>query len=263
MAVAESVAPRFGIERAVKRTFSVIGSNLLSFGVLSLVTAAIPFLLVVWSSADYNQTPVDQRQLTLATGAFIAASWFVYLFGMFLLQATVVYASIASLNGRSISLSECIAAGVSSIVPLLGLSVLLMLGLFGGILLLLVPGLMLIAMWFVAVPALIVERTGVFGALGRSRELTSGYRWPIFGLYIAYFVLAMILSLGVGALTGSNPGDPAAAAASGLAPVHLIISVIMIMVTQTINATLVSSVYYELRQIKDGVGPESLASVFD
>ena len=86
-----------------------------------------------------------------------------------------------------------------------------MLGIFGGAILLLVPGLILAVMWSVVAPACVVERTGVFGAFSRSQELTRGYRWPIFGLYVAFFVLMIIISAVFGVLIGIGkwPGSPA------------------------------------------------------
>ena len=261
MAIAEPTMQRFDMERVVKRTFSVVGSNAITLSVLSFLTVVIPFLILVWSASDYAQAAIDGRQSSLGTRVFLTVSWFVYLFGLCLQQATVVYGTIAHWNAKPFSLSDCLAAGVSSIFHLVALAVLIVVGLIGGLLLFIVPGLILITMWFVAIPAVIVERKGVFGALSRSRELTNGYRWPIFGLYFAYFVLAFGFTFGVGALTGSDPGNPSPA--TGLAPVPLIISTITIMITQTINSTLVASVYYELRQLKDGFGPEALASEFD
>jgi hypothetical protein len=35
------------------------------------------------------------------------------------------------------------------------------------------------------------------------------------------------------------------------------------MINSIFLSTLVASVYYELRQLKEGIGPEALASVFD
>jgi hypothetical protein len=41
------------------------------------------------------------------------------------------------------------------------------------------------------------------------------------------------------------------------------IDVIGTMITSIIGSTFVAAIYYELRQIKEGIGPEALASVFD
>src|SRR3546814_14393610 len=55
-------------------------------------------------------------------------------------------------------------------------------------------------MWAVVAPALVEERTGVFGAFGRSRELTKGARWKVFGLELILLVAMWIVTLVFGLL---------------------------------------------------------------
>ena len=57
-----------------------------------------------------------------------------------------------------------------------------------GIVLLIVPGVWLGTIWGLALPALLVERTGVFGALGRSRALVRGRFWAVLGLLVLAFL---------------------------------------------------------------------------
>src|SRR3546814_8344703 len=59
---------------------------------------------------------------------------------------------------------------------------------------------MLFCMWAVVAPALVEERTGVFGAFGRSRELTKGARWKVFGLELILLVAMWIVTLMFGLL---------------------------------------------------------------
>ena len=57
----------------------------------------------------------------------------------------------------------------------------------------LVPGLMMAVAWIVAAPALVVERTGVFGAFSRSAQLTRGRRWVLFALGVIFFIAVFIV----------------------------------------------------------------------
>jgi hypothetical protein len=116
-------------------------------------------------------------------------------------------------------------------------------------------------MWSVVGPACVVEHTGVFGAFSRSRELTLGYRWPIFGLYVAFFVLLIIVSAAFGVLVGI--GALAGSPAISLPIVEIGSSTVSTMITSIIGSTFAAAIYYELRQLKEGIGPEALASVFD
>ncbi|HET7119931.1 MAG TPA: hypothetical protein VFI17_01625 [Solirubrobacterales bacterium] len=79
--------------------------------------------------------------------------------------------------------------------PLIGVEVIYELGVFGGTLLLVVPGLYLATIWAVSSPVIVVERIGVFEALGRSRHLVRDNGWRVFGLMILTGVLILVPAL--------------------------------------------------------------------
>ena len=54
---------------------------------------------------------------------------------------------------------------------------------------LVIPGLVLSTIWWVAIPVAVVERPGTVASLRRSSELTKGVRWRIFGLFVAYLLV--------------------------------------------------------------------------
>jgi hypothetical protein len=141
------------------------------------------------------------------------------------------------------------------------IGLLMVLGIFAGTLLLIVPGMILVMMWSVAIPACVVERTGVFGAFSRSRELTRGHRWAIFGLYIAFILFMIVISMVFAALSGASMFGESPAGTASLAQIGGY--VVSTMITSIIGSAFIASMYYELRQIKEGIGPEALASVFD
>lgn len=258
MAIADSVAPRFEMGRVTKRTFSVIGSNIVTLSVLSPL-AGIPYLAVAWNSAQLEQdlgaTEFDWNALLL-----LVLSWLGYMIGMSIQQASITHATVTYLNGRPASVADCLATGFSSVVQLILIAVLLFLALVPSFMLLVIPGIMLAMMWFVAVPACVVERTGVLGSFGRSRELTSGYRWPIFWLYVLFVVVMVLVAIVAGAVIGISVFAVSGAVTSSA---QIAIETIGTTISSAIISTLIASIYYELRQIKEGIGPEALASVFD
>jgi hypothetical protein len=118
--------------------------------------------------------------------------------------------------------------------------------------------------WIVAAPALVVERTGVFGAFTRSAQLTRGRRWPIFGvtiLYVVAFGFVQQVFLNIAGATGAS----VATGASPLTvlPTQLPISAVLGVVASVVTAAGVAAIYYELRVTREGVGPEALAAIFD
>jgi hypothetical protein len=122
--------------------------------------------------------------------------------------------------------------------------------------LLIVPGFMLLVAWSMAVPARVAEQTGITESFGRSRELTAGYRWPIFGAIV-------ILTLGSGVAQAAVRPLVAAGALSATVYLGAALTAVVTAILAVASATLHASMYYELRMIKEGVGPEQIAAVFD
>jgi hypothetical protein len=259
MAIADSAATHFDIGRVVGRTFSVIKNNLITFGALSLIVA-LPYLAVTWNSARFRAGLFRDGRFDSDAMTFVAVSWFIYLLSTFLLQATVIHATVAYLNEKPAPVASCLATGLSSLLQLILITVLMFSALIAGMMLFVIPGIILAIMWFVAVPACVVERTGVIGAFRRSRELTRGHRWAIFGLYVVFLIFSIGLAA---ALQTPTTVEGAVSAAANPSIAQISISVTVTTFTSTVGSTLVASIYYELRQIKDGIGPEALASVFD
>ncbi len=93
------------------------------------------------------------------------------------------------------SLGKLYASAVDRVLPLLGLSILV--GLFVGLgfLLFVVPGLILMARFAVAIPALVLEDRSVRDAMHRSRELVRGHGAAIFWLFFCVAVLTGVVQL--------------------------------------------------------------------
>ena len=101
------------------------------------------------------------------------------------------------LQGRRASFARGIARALRVLPANAGLAIACALGICFASLLLVVPGLILLARWSVALPALMIERTGVMESLARSRDLTRGRRWTVLGflVLVAAFNGALFLVL--------------------------------------------------------------------
>jgi hypothetical protein len=89
------------------------------------------------------------------------------------------------------------------LLRLMGVSVLFAIGVAIGFVLLIIPGLWLLAMWAVVAPVMVVERPGVLAAFGRSRELVRGNGWAVFGVIVLVYVIVLAISLAAGEATSS------------------------------------------------------------
>jgi hypothetical protein len=245
---------RFEMGRVVSRSFEVIGRNAALFLLLAVLLQFGPSILL----RAVIGTPNAITTLA-ATGAALA-SFLISLFLNFLLQASVNYVTLTDLDGQRPDFVRTLTSGLRFAVPLFLLMIVSVLGIYGSMLLLIVPGVIVATMWSVATPAMVNENLGVFASLGRSRKLTKGHRWAIFGLLVVVGLLILVPLLVTGLVSGAL-GNPAAAAAAPLGLSRLLIQA-MSMIVGVLFAVIITSIYVELRTIKEGATPQSLAQIF-
>ncbi len=234
----------FRIGRVFDRASSVYTRNFLVFTLVPLV-AYLPSLLLPASAGGMSG---ENRSWVVGLLAIILT----VMLGL-LSQAILVYGSFQDMGGKQVNIGESFNVGIGRLVPILGLTILEGLCIMVGFMLLIVPGFILVAMWFIAVPVCIVERHGPWESLVRSGELTKGHRWKIFGvvilLYVVSAVVGYILTSVVGAVAGTV--------------VAMIASLIWNGIWGAFFAVFVVVTYYELRVAKEGIDIEQIASVFD
>lgn len=250
-----SVYGDFDLGRVIQRTFKSISQNGITFLIGSILLVGVPSVLQV-----YGQSLLLQTQ---AAGGFavMGISWVLWIVGAYVLQGMVVKVTVAGFNGKAMSIGAAFEAGIKLFLPLLGVGILVGLGTFLGALLLIVPGIILAVMWSVATAVVVVENRGVTDSMQRSRELTKGHRWSIFGLAVILFVVSMIIGLLVGGV-GAATGGGFMTGSTNLV-LNMATTAISNILTSVVSAAGVAALYHELRSVKEGVGPEELASVFD
>ena len=245
----------FRIGRVVTRTFSVVGRNAMIF-----VAVAAVLLLPNILMSFVNGTPNVATGTRLNGFALGLATVAVNIICTYLLQAALVQATITDLNGEKADLGNALSTAFSLAPPVIAISILTLLGVGLGMILLVVPGLMLMCAWCVAVPARVVEGTGIGDAFGRSRELTKGHRWPIFGLLVIYGIVAILTGIGIMLVSGVALSQ--ANQVQGNIP-YIVLTWLEQVVLAVITAVGVTAVYYELRTVKEGISPRQLAAAFD
>src|SRR5208282_5984031 len=108
--------------------------------------------------------------------------------------ATVVAVSHVHL-GRPASVGDSFSRVKNQIFPVIWLS--LAVGFLSGLaaILLIVPGILLLLKWSLAVPAKVLEGLDVGDSMSRSSELTKGNRGRIFVIWFLFFVLSVGVSM--------------------------------------------------------------------
>jgi hypothetical protein len=247
------------IGRVFSLTFGVMGSNPITVFGIALLFGAIPQQLISYLFATMRAgSPALMIPLAFAGGL-------VSLVLNALVQGGVIRATIAHGEGREASFGECVATGLRVALPVIGLSILLGLGVMIASMLLIVPGLILFVMWSVSIPAMVAERTGVFGAFGRSRALTAGQRWRIFGLFVVVFVLYFIAAAILGVVLFSTGGATAMVtmAQQGVSITLVIVNLVFVTLFSAFISALQSALYVDLRKAKDGPATHALIDIFE
>lgn len=245
----------FDLGRVIQRTFTIIRGNAAVFFGAATLLVGLPSVLMGFGQATL---------ITTYSGSSLIASgvgFVLYLVGLFMLQGMVVKTAVNSFNGKSTSLEQSIDTAIKMFLPLLGLGIVAGIGTGLAFLLLIVPGIIVAVIWAVAAPAVVVEKRGVFESLQRSRDLTRGYRWNVFGLMVIYVILSWIISVAVAGLGLATGGS--FMGGSAISWVNVAAEVVVNIVSGVVASAGVAALYYELRTVKEGAGPEALAAIFD
>jgi hypothetical protein len=228
----------------------VLLRNFVPFIFISVVIAIPSLLIQYWEQT----TPAEP-------GTFNPAGLIGGLVGLLtaaLTQSALTYGTLQDLRGQRAGIGECISRGLSATPKVAIAAILWSIAVVLGFVLLVVPGIILMVMFWVYVPAIVVENAGILDCFGRSRTLTRGHRWSIFGLFALVFIVIFGLEFVV--LSQVDAQEIAAAMSRG----WIIWAMSAVSIVITAYAAVVTSVgYYYLRAEKEGVLIDDIAKVFD
>jgi hypothetical protein len=189
--------PKLDVGRVLSRVFEYYRAQ---FGLL--IGAALVIFVPV---------AIVDGALRDAGGLFpILAAQVIQLVGNAWYQGTVVEAVRDIQDGRrDFALGELFSSASQVIWPLVAVGILFGLGVGIGLILIIVPGLILLTIWAVAVPVTVIERPGVFEAFRRSRRLVQGHGWQVFGVLVILFLIQAVATailvaifIGLGSFVG-------------------------------------------------------------
>ena len=104
------------------------------------------------------------------------------------------------LAGRKPDVVTCYARAIGVFIPAAIVTVVVTVALVvSGVLMVIIIGIplffYLLVVWFFAMPAVVIEGKDGIAALGRSRELTRGSWWRLFGIGVTYAAIALAVML--------------------------------------------------------------------
>jgi hypothetical protein len=230
----------------IAKSLALLRRHLLKFLLLSFVAALPPLLLAADPAAV--RRPLDPHYLALALGSGLLT-----LFLLALCQPAILFGAFQTMRGRDFELGEALGKAIERLMPVVGVSLLMLAAILAGSLLLLVPGLMFWTMFLIAIPVCVVERLGPIASLRRSAGLTKGNRLRLFGLFLVLLIGLTVLRYLVN-LAGLSIGGPFAAG---------ILDVVFDALSTAFELVAIAVVYHDLRVAKEGIDIEQLAALFD
>ena len=233
----------FSAGSVLRSGFSIYFRNLPLFALLTAIAFAPYGAYKLWS-------PFDPLSLS-----YTFADGFVALICGALVQGGLTYGVVASLRGNAdIDLRTMFMRSLGILPRIVILSLVVSLIILAGFVLLIVPGLILALVLYVAIPVSVMEGGGIGKALKRSSDLTDGYKGQLFLVSLAIIVPVIIVSVVV-VLTVVRGLDPMFG--------QILEFVISQFLLTGLFAACVAVAYHDLRILKDGVDTESIAAAFE
>lgn len=246
----------------------VVPTQILS---LFLLLSAVPDSDLVTQRTDPfgNTTSVDVNEGDL--WRLLAATLATVILGLVanLIVSAAITKGVAHnyVDGQKPNVGESLRAAMRVLLPLIGMTILFLLGVAAGTILCVLPGIFLYVSWSVASPALIMERAGPAGALGRSLKLVRPRWWPTFGLLllvgIMTWIAQQIISTPISLIAGGGGGMfGTVSSSSDFASLFVgstISEIIAGLITTPFAAIVIVVLYVDLRVRHEGFDVEVLA----
>jgi len=238
----------FRVGSVISRSVSLLLRHVPMF----LMVALIAYSPILLAPRTQPIDPTDVAQALNALGQALLALIPLIVVSTFG-EAVIVHAAFQDMRRRPVRLVESLNVVVRRSLLIVRFAIVATFLIQLGLILLIIPGLFLYTIWFVGLPACIIERLGPFPSLRRSRELTKGHRWKLLGLAL----LIIIPSLGASFLITTG-----LAAVAG-PTVALIGRLIWKAIWGAFATVVIVVTYHDLRVAKEGADIDQVAAVFD
>ena len=247
VAVAHFATNDFRLGSIFSRSGAVLSRHFPTFFVVTLVAYSPTVLIEI-----LRATMPLQGSEGLAQVVWGLLGFFLVVAASTIGSASLMHATFQHMRRWPVRLADSLHVVSRRFFPLIGLTFLAGLVVVLGLVLLIVPGLILYTIWFVGMPACVVEGRGPWMSLRRSQELTKGYRWKVFALA----VLLLIGDLGSSFATFELRGYEHPIAAIGA---EWIWSGLWV----AFSTIVITVAYCDLRVIKERADIDHISAVFD
>jgi hypothetical protein len=234
--------------------------NLLVLWPTVLVQLALPYLATEEAGP---QSPAGA--IVVAVGALVILLLTVILQPLGI--AATLHIIAQDFVDKKASIGEAFSFAFRRFGMLLGTSILVGLVVGLGSLLCLVPGIIFLFWYMLSGQVVVVEGIGGTRAMARSKDLTSGFRGRVAGLFFLFLIISMILGGVIGALGYVLPTYEMVATPTGTKAIpnytnnaiQVVVNFLVNTLVQTYNAVCMTLLYFDLRIRKEGFDLELAA----
>lgn len=254
----------FTIAATARRSLALLKDNLLLFFMSGLCLIIIP--TCIGNYILLRETHAPLYGWAQGFGVFTPSDWLWHLIAYIVTSSLIIAntcivtdVAIRRAMHHTVTLGSLVRNAVKLTAPLFMISLVVKLVIYGGLILLFVPGLMFAVAASVALPAHIGEpNLGIWESVKRSFELTRHHRWHIFAIMLVLGGLIMVVNLAMlkgmtGTFTVSKPMNTLAFYA------RTALGTLLWLVIPIVTA----AIYIGLRDSKDSFGSHDVANVFD
>lgn len=257
----EGVKVPLGVGQIISESFSIFFGNIIKVVALGFIPTLIGLIIAgLLTGFDVALGSAEPDFFAPGAGALFAISTVVQMGIYGVTIALLVQMAYDAKQGKSRKLATYYAPALKAAFPIALLAIVSAILMGIGLLLLVVPGLWIYAVFSVMAPAVVIDKVG-FRGLGRSTQLTKEYRWPVLGALIIMLVVTVLLSFAVTFLAGIFASIVGFGAVGVV--LTILISGLVYAFTYGLSGITVALIYARLREIKEGVSVEELAAVFD
>ena len=258
----------FDIGKAFSDTFGIWAKNLPAFiGITAMVVVPILVLigfLVVTFGIDmdpildpqaaqppFGATPEELNDFLERFG--IATMIFAGGIGLALQIVTVigVLAAAKAFRGEPWTIGSLMGPFLRHLPASLVTAFLVGIGITAGMVLCCLPGIFLALVWHIVIPTLVLERTGIFGAMKRSLQLSLPNFWYVLLLALAVFAINMAVGMVVSVFGMISP------------IIQNLLSLLTNLFLMSLTPVSQTVLFFHLREALEGPEKSQLEEVFE
>jgi tetrahydromethanopterin S-methyltransferase subunit G len=164
---------------------------------------------------------------------------------LFWVAGTLVEAVSDAIDGRiDLSIGQTFDRTRPKIGTIAAAGILAGIAIVIGLILIIIPGLILMTLWCVIIPAIVLENRGVFESFSRSQQLVSGFAFNAFGVVAGIIGIDIVFNIILGLILAPLPNSVS----------QFLSGIISGTLFAPFFAAVTTVLYFRLRNVKEGGG---------